>query len=199
MRRLLLASLALPMALLLAVGSVAADTTGGGSGTFFQSFTTSCTGTAGRQECTDTYLDVHPLDESGASSEACLDIFTYSTSKNRGTFISDSYGCAPGSVVVGSDYSASVAPTDISMQTCKAHQRQCSGSTTVTVSASDSPVGDAAVTTSKTVTKVGTCTYTTKSTQTDVELAGTMTIGGTTRDESGFLSVIDATTTVRCK
>jgi hypothetical protein len=186
------------MALLLAIGPVAADTTpGGGSGTYFSSFAGSCSGSAARQTCTDRYLDVHPLGD--GTSEACLDVFTYTISRNKSDFISDTYGCGSASVVVGSDWSATLAPTDLSVQTCAAHKRQCSGATTVTVSASDSAVGDAATTTSRTVTKVGTCTYTTKSTQTDVELAGTMTIGGTTMDEQGFLSVIDATTTVRCK
>jgi hypothetical protein len=46
---------------------------------------------------------------------------------------------------------------------------------------------------------VGGCTYTTRSTETDVELAGTMTIDGTTTDENGYVSVIDSTTTERCK
>jgi hypothetical protein len=198
MRRLLLASLALPMALLLAVGPVAADTTpGGGSGTYFSSFTFSCTGSPSRAICTETYLDVHPLED--GASEACLDIFTYSISRSRSAFVSDTYGCGPGSVIVGADYSATMAPTGISMQTCAAHKKTCSGSTSRTVSARDSPVSDPATTTSRTVTKVGTCTYTTRSTQTDVELAGTITIDGTTMDESGFVSVVDSTTTVRCK
>jgi hypothetical protein len=140
---------------------------------------------------------VHPLDES--TSEACLDVYTYSISRNRSSFVSDTYGCGPGSVILGADYSATVPPTDISMQTCAAHKKTCSGSTTTTVSASDSPVSDPATTTSRTVTKVGGCTYTTKSTQTDVELAGTITIDGTTMDQDGFVSVIDSTTTVRCK
>jgi len=197
-RRLLFATLALPMVLLLAVGPVAADTTGGGgSGTYFSSFTGSCSGSATRQTCTETYLDVHPLDV--GVSEACLDVFTYTTSRNKFNFVSDTYGCGPGNVTVAADFSATLAPTDLSMQTCAAHKRSCSGSTTVTVSATDSPVGDPATTTSRTVTKVGSCTYTTKSTQTDVELAGTMTIDGTTMNEDGFLTVVDSSSTVRCK
>lgn len=197
MLRLLLASLALPMALL-AAGPVAADTSpGGGSGTYFSSFTSLCDGSASRQTCTDTYLDVHPLDD--GTTEACLDVFAYTISRKQFTFVSDAYGCGPGSVNVGADYSATVAPTDISMQTCAAHKKSCSGATTVEVSASDSPVSDPAITTSRTVTKVGTCTYTTRSTQTDVELAGTMTIDGTTMNESGFLSIVDSATSVRCR
>jgi hypothetical protein len=198
-RRLSLASLALPMALLLATGPVAADTSpGGGSGTYFQSFTTSCTGNAARQVCTDTIVDSHPLED--GASEVCLDVYTYSINRNRFAFVSETFGCTPGSAVVESDYSVSVAPTEITTYTCAAHKKSCSGSpTTVTVSADDSPVGDPATTTSRTVTKVGGCTYTTRSTETDVELAGTMTIDGTTMDENGFVSVIDSTTTVRCK
>jgi hypothetical protein len=184
------------MSILLAAGPVAADTTGGGPGTYFSSFTTSCTDAA-RQVCTDTNVDVHPVGD--GTSEVCLDVFTYSISRNRSSFISDMYGCAPGGVVVGADYSVSLAPTDISMQTCAAHKKSCSGSTTATVSAQDSPVGDPATTTSRTVTKTGNCTYTTRSTETDVEEAGTITVNGATSDENGFLSVIDSSTTVRCK
>jgi hypothetical protein len=186
------------MALLLAAGPVAADTTGGQSGTYFQSYTTSCTGSAARQVCTDTIVDSHPVEE--GTSEVCLDKYTYSISRNRFAFISETFGCTPGSAIVGSDYSVSLAPTEITMFTCAAHKKSCSGApTTATVSANDSPVSDPATTTSRTVTKVGGCTYTTRSTETDVELAGTMTIDGTTMDENGFLSIIDSTTTERCK
>jgi hypothetical protein len=198
-RRLLLACLALPMAILVAAGPVAADTSpGGGSGTYFQSSTSSCTASTGREVCTDTFVDSHPLED--GTYEVCLDVYTYSINRKQFNFVSGTFGCSPGSAAVASDYSVSLAPTDITMFTCAAHRKSCSGSpTTATVSANDSPVSDPATTTSRTVTKVGGCTYTTRSTETDVELAGTMTIDGTTMDENGFLSVIDSTTTSRCK
>jgi hypothetical protein len=197
MRRIAVAFMAVPLVLLLAVGPVAADTTGG-NGTNFGSFSTTCSTSGGRQVCTDTNLSVFP-DETGVS-QTCLDLFTYSTSTRRFTFISDQFGCAPtAGLTVGSDYSVALAPTDISMQTCAAHKRQCSGSTIVTVSASDSVVGDVAITTTRSTTIVGGCTYKTTTKDTSAELAGTITIGGSSLDEQGFLDIFDSTTTVHCK
>ena len=199
MRRITVMFLAVPLVLLLAVAPVAADTTGGGSGTHFGSFTSTCSTTGGRQVCTDTNLYVDPNGD--GTSSACLDIFTYSFSTNgRFTFISDQFGCNPDvSLSVGSDYSVTLDSTVIPVQTCKAHKRSCSGATSVTVSASDSLVGDIAKTTTRSTTVVGGCTYKTTTNETSGELAGTMTIGGTTLDEQGYLDIISETSSVRCK
>jgi len=199
MRRFAIASLAFPLALLLAAGPVAADTGPGGNGTSFGSFSTICSTSASRQVCTDTNLSVFP-DESGVS-QTCLDLFTYALSSRRFTFISDEFGCAPtgSNLNVGSDYSVTLASTTISMQTCAAHKRQCSGTTNATVSASDSVVGDVATTTSRSTTVVGNCTFKTTSTDTNAQLAGTITIDGSTSDQQGFLDVFTSKTTVRCK
>lgn len=198
MRRFIVSSLAIPFALLVALGPVAADTGPGGNGTNFFSFSTTCSTGGGRQICTDTNLQVAP-DESG-NPQTCLDLFTYSVSVRRGAFISDQFGCVPTSgFTTGSDYSVTLAPTDISMQTCAAHKRQCSGSTIVTVSASDSVVGDVAITTTRSTTVVGGCTYRTTATDTSAELAGTITINGSSLDEQGFLDIFNSTTTVHCK
>jgi hypothetical protein len=186
------------MALLLAVAPVAADTGPGGSGTYFFSDSTSCSTSSGRQVCTDTNISVYPNGD--GTSSACLDIFTFSiSSTGRFTFVSDQYGCALATVTVGSNYSVTLASTDISLQTCKAHKRTCSGSTTVNVSASDTAVGDIVTTTTRSTTVDGNCTYKTTTNETDANLAGTLTIDGTSLDEQGFLSVVKQTLTIRCK
>lgn len=198
MRRFALASLALPIMLLLAVGPVAADTTGGGPGTNFFSFNEVCTTSGGHQTCIDTNLSVSPNGD--GTSSACLDVFTSSLSARRQTFVSDQFGCAADPVLtVTSAYAVTLAPIDISLATCQAHKRTCSGATIVTVSASDSAVGDVATTTTRSTMTVGGCTYKTTTNETDVGQAGTMTIGATTMSEDGFLSIVKETTTVRCK
>jgi hypothetical protein len=196
--RLLIASLAVPLALLIAVPSALADTTGGGNGTNFSSFTETCSTSGGRQVCTDTNVQAFP-DETGAS-QTCLDVFTYSLSAKRETFVSDQFGCAPtAGLTVGADYSVVLAPTDIPVQTCAAHKRQCSGATNVTVSAADSAVGDPSITRTRSTTTQGGCTFRTTTTETAVELAGTMTIGASSLDEQGFLDIFDSSSTVHCK
>jgi hypothetical protein len=197
MRRFIISSLAIPFALLVALGPVAADTGPGGNGTNFFSFSETCSTNAARTVCTDTYLNVNP-DETG-NSFTCLELYTFSITGRRGSFISDLYGCAPTTgLTVGSDYSVTLAPADISLQTCAAH-KPCGGSTIVTVSASDSVVGDVATTTSRSTTVVGGCTYRTTTTDTSAELAGTITVNGSSSDAQGFLDIFDSTTTVHCK
>ena len=199
MRRFALALLAVPIAVLLAVAPVAADTGPGGSGTSFFSDSTNCSTSSGRQVCTDTNISVYPNGD--GTSSACLDIFTFSiSSTGRFTFVSDQYGCAlAGTVTVGSNYSVTLASTEISLETCKAHKRTCSGSTTVNVSASDTAVGDIVTTTTRSTTVDGNCTYKTTTNETDANLVGTLTIDGTSLDEQGFLSVVKQTLTIRCK
>jgi hypothetical protein len=198
MRRFIVSSLAIPFALLVALGPVAADTGPGGNGTNFFSFSETCSTSAARTVCTDTYLNVNP-DENG-NSFSCLELYTFSITGRRGSFISDLYGCVPTSgFTVGSDYSVALAPTDISLQICAAHKRQCSGSAIVTVSATESVVGDVAITTTRSTTVVGGCTYRTMATDTNAELAGTITVNGSSSDGQGFLDIFDSTTMVHCK
>jgi hypothetical protein len=198
-RRFIISFLALPIALIVGAAPVAADTTGGGSGTHFGSFTETCSTSGGRQVCTDTSLSVDPNGD--GTSSACLDIFTYSQSSNgRFTFISDEFGCTSNvSLTVGSDYSVTLASTVIPMETCQAHKRNCSGSSDVTVSASDQLVGDISKSTTRSTTISGGCTYRTTINETFGEVAGTMTIDGTTVAENGYLDIIDESSTVRCK
>jgi hypothetical protein len=200
MRRLMAAVVAVPLVLLLGVAPVAADTTGGGgSGTHFGSFSETCSTSSGRQVCTDTNLNVDPNGD--GTSSGCLDIFTYSVSaKGRFTFMSDNFGCNPDvSLTVGSDFSVALDPSVISMQTCAAHKRSCSGGADVTVSASDSLVGDISTTTTRSTTVSGGCTFKTTTKETFGDLAGTMTVDAATLDEQGFVDIVDETSTVRCK
>jgi hypothetical protein len=190
---------AVPLILLLGAAPVAADTTGGGNGTHFGSFSETCATTGGKTVCTDTNLNVDPNGD--GTSSGCLDISTYSfSSTGRFTFISDRFGCnSDVSLTVGSDNSVALAATVVPMQTCAAHKRNCTGSTDVTVSASDSLVGDLSTTTTRSTTVSGGCTFKTTTKETFGELSGTMTIDGANIAEDGFLDIIDETSTVRCR
>jgi hypothetical protein len=199
MRRFAIAFLAVPLVVLLAAVPVAADTGPGGSGTNFYSDSTTCSTSGGRQVCTDTNISVFPNGD--GTSSACLDIFTFSVSSTgRFTFVSDQFGCSlAGTVTVGSNYSVTLASTDIALQTCKAHKRTCSGSTIVNVSASDTATGPVVTSTTRSTTTDGTCTYKTTTTETDTNLVGTLTIDGTSLDEQGFLSIVKQTLSIRCR
>jgi hypothetical protein len=199
MRRLAIASVSLPLALLLAAAPVLADTGPGGSGTNFFSGSSSCATSGSRQVCTDTSLNVGPNGD--GTSFGCLDVFSYAISNTgRFTFISERIGCnANVSLTVGSDYSVTFPATDFSMQTCAAHKRQCSGSTTSTVSAGDTVVGDITTTTTRSTTVSGNCTTKTTSTETSANLAGSMTVDGSSLAQDGFLDILKLSQTTRCK
>jgi hypothetical protein len=200
MRRFASALLAVPLLLLLVVGPVLADTTPGGSGTNFFSSTTTCSPSGGREVCTDTILSVGP-NESG-TPETCLDVFTYSySSSGRFTFISDRNGCTPtgSNLTVGSNFSVTLAPTDITMRTCAAHKRLCSGATNATVSAHDTVSGAVTTATTRSTSVSGNCTTKSTTTETSAELSGTITIDGSSVDEQGFLDIFKVTSTTRCR
>jgi len=197
MRRIAVAFLAVPIALLLAVGSVAADTSP--NGTNFSSSSSSCSTSGSRQVCTDTNLFVFS-NEDGSAAPPCLEIFKYSISSNgRFTVISDDFGCAAASdtVAIGADLSVEISATQIPLDSC--NRRICTSSRTVTVSASDSPTGPISTTVTRSTTKSGNCT--TKMTTTDqfADLAGTLTVDGTVVDETGFVDVFTSTSTTHCK
>jgi len=199
MRRFAIVSLVVPLALLLAAGPVAADTGPGGSGTHFSSGTEVCSTSGSRQVCTDTSLFV---DSNGDGTfSGCVDIFTFSISSNgRGSFVSDRFGCNQDvNFTVGSDYSVTLASTDFTLQTCAAHKRTCSGSTNATVSAHDTVVGDVATTTTRSTTVSGNCTTRSTTIDTSANLAGTITIDGSSVDEQGFLDIVKESFTIRCK
>jgi hypothetical protein len=196
-RRIAVALLTVPIAVLLAAGPVAADTSP--NGTNFNSFTTTCSTTGGREVCTDTNLFVSS-NEDGSAGPPCLELFTYSNSAN-GTFnvISDEFGCSfDGSTVTfGADLSVVVSDTQIVLDSCG--RRTCTSSRTVTVSASDTPTGPISTTTTRSTTKSGNCTTRTTTTDQYADLAGTITIDGTVLDETGSVDVFSSTSTTHCK
>ena len=197
MRRIAAAFLTIPIALLLAAGPVAADTSP--NGTNFNSFSTACSTTGGKQVCTDTNLFVSS-NEDGSAGPPCLDLVTYSFSANgKSSFISDEFGCAAdgSTVTIGADLSVTVASTPITIQLCK--QRVCTSSRTVTVSASFAPTGPISTTTTRSTTKSGTCTTKMTTTDQSADLAGTTTIDGTAVDQTGFVDVFTSTSTTHCK
>ena len=197
MRRIVVAFLAVPICLLLAVGSVAADTSP--NGTNFSSSSSSCATSGSRTVCTDTNLYVFS-NEDGSAGPPCLEIFKYSfSSHGRFTVISDEFGCASGSdtVAIGADLSVAISATQITLDSC--NRRACSPSTTVTVSASDSPTGPISTTVTRSTTKSGNCTTKTTTTDQSAELAGTMTVDGTVFDQTGFIDIFASTSTTHCK
>jgi hypothetical protein len=195
-RRFAVAFLAVPLGLLLAVGPVAADTSP--NGTNFVSSSSTCSTAGGRQVCTDMNLQVFS-NEDGSVGEPCLEISKYSIATNgRFTSISDEFGCASsGTIAIGADLSVALGATQIPLDSCS--RRGCASSRTVTVSASDSPTGPISTTVTRSTTKSGTCT--TKMTTTDqfADLAGTLTVDGTTSDQSGFIDVFTSTSITHCK
>ena len=164
---------------------VAADTTGGGNQ--LESFAGACVGDV----CTDTTVSAF-LDPSGGT--ACLDILTY-TDK---TFISDEYGCAPApSFTISSTLAASFGPTSISLQVCD--ETSCTGSRTVTISASDTPTGPITTSSGRSTTKDGTCTSKIRFTDRSASVVGTFTIDDTTTPETGDVSTHTETSKTTCR
>ena len=194
MRRLVVAFITVPLGILLVVGPVAADTSPGG--TNFSSSATTCS-TTGRQVCSDLFLSVF-ANEDGSPGDACLEVFTYTISSNgRGNVISDEFGCGPSGLVIGVDLSASLPATDIALESC--NRRTCSVSRTVTVSGDGSPNGPISASTTRSTTKSGGCTTRTTINEQFAEIAGTITIDGTTVDSTGSVDVITQTETTHCK
>jgi hypothetical protein len=196
MRRIGVVLAAVPLMLLLTVGSAAADTSP--NGTNFFSGNTTCSTTGGRQVCTDSNLFVSS-NEDGSDGPPCLEIFKYSIGANgKFSVISDEFGCATsGTMTVGADLSVDLSATQITLDSC--NRRTCTSARTVTVSASDTPTGPVSTTTTRSTTKSGGCTTRTTTTDTFAELAGTMTIDGTVLDQTGSIDVFTSTSTTHCK
>ena len=67
------------------------------------------------------------------------------------------------------------------------------------MSAHDTPTGPVSTTTSRSTTKSGGCTTRTTTTDTFADLTGTMTIYGTSFDQTGSIDVFTSTSTTHCK
>src|SRR4029078_7514774 len=92
MRRIGFALAAVPLMLLMTVGSAAADTSP--NGTNFFSFASRCSTQGSRQVCSDMSLSVSS-NEDGSDGPPCLEVFTYSIGANgRQSVLSDEFGCA---------------------------------------------------------------------------------------------------------
>jgi hypothetical protein len=185
MRRFKFAFLAVPLVLVIGMGPVAADTTGGGPGTSFNSSSESCSTAGAITTCTDTNLFAF-ADASG--SNVCLDIFTFAQD-SRGHFFSrsDKSGCSLATFVVGPDNGVTVPPTTVLLAKCG--RQRCVHPTAYTVSASDARSGLTTTTTTVSTSTDGTCTTTTTTVDVFTPLSGTMTINGKTISESGGLDV----------
>jgi len=196
MRRIGVALAAVPLMLLMTVGSAAADTSP--NGTNFFSSSSTCSTSGSRQVCTDRNLFVSS-NEDGSDGPPCLEVFQYSTTSNgKFSVISDEFGCATsGTMTVGTDLSVTVPASQITLDSCG--RRTCTTSRTVTVSASDTPTSPISTTTSRSTTKSGGCTTRTTTTDTFADLAGTMTIDGTSFDQTGSIDVFTSTSTTHCK
>ena len=196
MRRHALALLAIPIALLISVAPVAADTFGA-PGTYFYTSSTTCTTSGGMDTCNDVILNVTP-DDTGAYV-ACLELQTFTTNgRGGGSLKSHEAGCAPaGNLTVGKDLSVSLGSTPVALESCT-KQQVCTPTRTVTVSASDTPTGALVTTTTKSTETFDGCTTKTTVTEKSVDLAGTLTSDGVTQDSSAFVQDFSVKATTNC-
>jgi hypothetical protein len=197
MRRHALALLAIPIALLIAVAPVAADTFGA-PGTYFYTSSTTCTTSGGMDTCTDVILNVTP-DDTGAYV-ACLELVTYTTNgRGGGSLKSDETGCGPsGTLTVGKDLSVSLAATPVALESCT-KQGVCTPTRTVTVSATDAPNGTLITTTTKSTETIDGCTTRTTVTEKSRDLVGTLTTDGVTADSFAFVQDFSVKASTNCR
>jgi len=196
MRRHALALLAVPIALLISVAPVAADTFGA-PGTYFYTSSTTCTTSGGMETCNDVILNVTP-DETGAYI-ACLELQTFTTNgRGGGSLKSHEAGCAPsGALAVGKDLSVSLAATPVALESCT-KQGSCTPTRTVTVSASDAPNGTLISTTTKSTETIDGCTTRTTVTEKSRDLVGTLTADGVTQGSFAFVQDFSVKATTNC-
>ena len=195
MRRHALALLAVPIALLISVAPVAADTFGA-PGTYFYTSSTTCTTSGGMETCNDVILNVTP-DEAG-EYVACLELVTFTTNgRGGGSLKSDETGCAPsGTLTVGKDLSVSLASTSVALESCT--KQGCTPTRTVNVSAADAPNGPLFSTTTKSIETIDGCTTRTTVTEKSLDLVGTLTTDGVTQDSFAFVQVFSLKQTSTC-
>jgi hypothetical protein len=182
---------ALVATLFVLAAPVAADTTPGGSGTSFFSFSENCSASASRTTCTDTNLNAF-TDASG--SIVCLDIVTFAPGAKGRPATFDQSGCTGlGTFTVGTDNSVKLATTTISLAKCG--PRRCVHPTNYTVSASDAPSGDPTTTITVSTSTTGNCTTVTTTTEVFTPLSGTMTVNGNENAEDGGLDTFTSDST----
>jgi hypothetical protein len=184
---------------------VAADTTKPVSGTYnsLSSISVECVPQGARTTCTETYVDVYT--DVPPTVVVCVNVstYTYSERTGRGRFISDESGCSDpidGSalaITVSHDLmTASLAPTPVTLFGCD--RQTCAETRTVTASVSDSG-GPVESSTSRSSYKDGACMYRYSESVVSAELAGTLTIDGTTIPGSGYAQVAVVKVLENCK
>lgn len=171
-----------------------------GSFTHLESYTSECTPQpAGGETCTSIFLFAS-TDTSGMGSVS-LTIDTYLIDGD-GDYIPIGFesGFVEGSdLTVGSDLSATLAPTTLTLQSCTDEGCEGAGSREVTVSASDAPTGPVRTSRERGKFKEDGCMYKWSSTSRSAEVAGTITLDGVTYDEIGQVSTGDYRFMSRCK
>lgn len=164
------------------------------SGTFnsFSSGNFVCSGNT----CTDTFIDAFSIGD--GILVVCYNEFTFNA--RNGRQISSDGGCSEtdeSALTISEDFSVSLAATDVTLFRC--NQRTCTEGDTVTVSAADEAIGPISTATGRVTIKDGTCTIRISFSDASAEIAGTMTVDGTTLDQQGFATVSDQTTTTTCR
>jgi hypothetical protein len=171
---------------------VAADTTQPVSGTYksFSSYSLDCVPDGAGTTCTQTSADV--FTETPPMVVVCVNVTTYAYSEESGPgdWIGEEGGCTDpiaGSAltvsVLRDQMTARLAPTDVTLFECG--EETCTETRTVTVSASDSG-GPVEASKSRSSYKDGACKFRYSESSLFAQVAGTLTIDGTTMAEEGY-------------
>ena len=151
---------------------------------------------ANRTTCSDITLDASTT--SGGTVVVCVYTATYAFDSNRERFKlrSSESGCTEAdasTLTVTDGLVATLAPTTVTLEDRGSATRE------VTVSAQDSPTGPIGTSTGRGTFTDGTCTFRYSYTEQSAEVAGTITLDGTTFNEFGFAASGENTVTQRCK
>ena len=150
---------------------------------------------ANRTTCSDITLDASTTSQ---GTVVCVNTATYALDANRERFKlrSSESGCTEvdaSTLTVTDRLVATLAPTTVTLEGRGSATRQ------VTVSAQDSPIGPIGTSAGRGTFTDGTCTFRYSYTEQSAEVAGTITLDGTTFHESGFAGSGENTVTQRCK
>jgi hypothetical protein len=164
------------------------------SGTFHQFFSGSfvCSGNT----CTDRFIDAFSIGND--TLLVCFNEFIFNA--RTGRHISSQGGCTETSestLNISNNFTVTLAPTDITLSSC--NPRRCTEGDTVTVSATDTPIGPVQTATGRVTIKDGTCTIRISFSDRFAEIGGTMTIDGVTLEQTGFAVESEQTMTTTCR
>jgi hypothetical protein len=193
MRRLGFLAAALLLTLSLASPALAAERVRE-SGTFNQFFSANFVCSA--NTCTETFIEAFSIGD--GLMAVCYNEFTYNA--RTGRTISSDGGCSEteeSALTISGDLSVSLAATDVTLFRC--NQRTCTEGDTVTVSATDEAIGPISTASGRITIRDGSCTIRISFRDSFAEIAGTMTVDGTTLEQQGSATVSDQTTTTTCR